>query len=162
MTAYCQALIIKGIPGFQPGRTNQMAEDDQSEPVDTVGPWTLKAVPTQTRQAVVRAAQRENLTVGQWLERRVREWTEAGSPVAVIAQARESSTPQSDSLAITERAIAAAVALAGAKGVPRDFRREANARLRDSLPAARVGDLEQPKLLAAPVANGALMDNLSQ
>ena len=34
------------------------------------------------------AARKEGLTVGQWLERRVREWTEAGSPIPVAAPAR--------------------------------------------------------------------------
>jgi hypothetical protein len=98
---------------------------DQNDPVDTVGPWSLKAVPTQTRQAVIRAAQRENLTVGQWLELRVREWTEAGSPVTV-------SEPQStgQDLALIERAVTAAVALASAPDVPVAFRRRANRLLR--------------------------------
>jgi hypothetical protein len=119
---------------------------DQNEPVDTVGPWSLKAVPTQTRQAVIRAAQRENLTVGQWLERRVREWTEAGSPVAV-------SEPQSTGhdLALIERAVTAAVALAGAPNVPVTFRRRANRLLREALPrpipGPRVAD--RPRLPSA-------------
>jgi hypothetical protein len=102
---------------------------DQNEPVDTIGPWSLKAVPTQTRQTVIRAAQRENLTVGQWLERRVREWTEAGSPVAVSEP-----QPTGHDLALIERAVTAAVALAGAPNVPVTFRRRANRLLREALP----------------------------
>jgi hypothetical protein len=55
-----------------------------AEPVvDQIAPWTIKACPVRTREIVVRAAQRENLTVGQWLERRVDEWEGAGSPVPV-------------------------------------------------------------------------------
>ena len=38
-------------------------------PIDTIGPWTIKAVPTETRNRVTVAARREGLTVGQWLER---------------------------------------------------------------------------------------------
>jgi hypothetical protein len=59
----------------------------ETDPVDTVAPWTIKAVPTATRDAVTKAARREGLTVGQWLERRVNEWEGAGSPVTVSSQA---------------------------------------------------------------------------
>jgi hypothetical protein len=55
----------------------------ETDPVDSVGPWTIKAVAKATRDAVTNAARREGLTVGQWLERRVAEWEDAGSPVAV-------------------------------------------------------------------------------
>jgi hypothetical protein len=104
-------------------------------PIDTVGPWTLKAVPTQTRQAVIRAAQRENLTVGQWLERRVREWTEEGSAVVVSETSSETRSPPHD-LDLIERAVTAAVALAGAPDVPKAFRQRANRLLREALPQA--------------------------
>ena len=55
----------------------------ETDPVDSVGPWTIKAVAKATRDAVTNAARREGLTVGQWLERRVAEWEDAGSPVAM-------------------------------------------------------------------------------
>jgi hypothetical protein len=42
-------------------------------------------VPTATRDAVTKAARREGLTVGQWLERRVNEWEGAGSPVVTVS-----------------------------------------------------------------------------
>ena len=48
------------------------------EPIDTMGPWTIKAVPTEIRNKVTAAARKEGLTVGQWLERRVNEWLEDG------------------------------------------------------------------------------------
>lgn len=49
--------------------------------LDAIAPWTVKALATRTREAITQAAQRENLTVGQWLERRVDEWLEQGSPI---------------------------------------------------------------------------------
>lgn len=55
----------------------------ETDPVDSVGPWTIKAVAKATRDAVTNAARREGVTVGQWLERRVAEWEDTGSPVAV-------------------------------------------------------------------------------
>jgi hypothetical protein len=54
------------------------------EPIDAIGPWTVKAVSTETRNRVTVAARKEGLTVGQWLERRVNEWLEDGGPVRVI------------------------------------------------------------------------------
>ncbi len=54
-----------------------------NDPVDTVAPWTIKAVAVRTRETVIAAARREGLTVGQWLERRVREWEDAGGPTHV-------------------------------------------------------------------------------
>lgn len=56
---------------------------DDRQPVDSVAPWTIKAVATSTREAIIKASRREGLTVGQWLERRVAEWEGEGSPVAV-------------------------------------------------------------------------------
>src|SRR4051794_39228400 len=52
-------------------------------PTDTVAPWTIKSVSTATREAVIVAARKEGLTVGQWLEKRVGEWLEDGGPVVV-------------------------------------------------------------------------------
>lgn len=85
---------------------------DEREPVDTVAPWTIKAVAKSTRDAVTLAARREGLTVGQWLERRVEEWEGQGSPVPVH---HDSSQPPPPYLA---NLIEAARALAKDAGVP--------------------------------------------
>jgi hypothetical protein len=55
--------------------------DDAPAPVDSMSPWTIKSVSTATRDAVTKAARKEGLTVGQWLEKRVAEWLEDGEPV---------------------------------------------------------------------------------
>lgn len=52
-------------------------------PTDTVAPWTIKAVPTELRNRVIKAARQEGLTVSQWLERHVNEWLDEGGPVHV-------------------------------------------------------------------------------
>ena len=57
------------------------------------------------------AARKEGLTVGQWLERRVREWTEAGSPIPVAA-------PPAASLGELAQLMLAARGLAEAANVP--------------------------------------------
>jgi hypothetical protein len=51
------------------------------DPIDAMAPWTIKSVSTATRNAINAAARRENLTVGQWLEKRVSDWEGEGSPV---------------------------------------------------------------------------------
>ena len=56
-----------------------------TEPLDTIAPWTIKAVSTQTRKAVTTAAQKEGVTVGQWLDKRVAEWLEDGQPTHIAA-----------------------------------------------------------------------------
>lgn len=82
-----------------------------SDPVDSAAPWTIKSLSVSTREAIVAAARREGLTVGQWLERRVAEWEADGSPMPVAGI----SAPNLGDLA---QAWQAARALADAAGVP--------------------------------------------
>lgn len=82
-----------------------------SDPVDTAAPWTIKSISVATREAVTKAARREGLTVGQWLEKRVAEWEAEGSPVPMPS----GSAPNLGDLA---QAMQAARALADAAGVP--------------------------------------------
>ena len=85
------------------------------DPVDTAAPWTIKSVSVATREAVTKAARRENLTVGQWLERRVAEWESEGSPVPVSSPAPGGPVPNLGDLA---QAWQAARALAEAASIP--------------------------------------------
>jgi hypothetical protein len=43
------------------------------DPIDKMQPWTIKSMSTEARDMAVIAARREGLTVGQWLERVIRE-----------------------------------------------------------------------------------------
>jgi hypothetical protein len=63
-------------------------------PVDAMGPWTIKAISTETREAVIKAARKEGLTVGQWIERRMREWITDGEPVRVSPGRAESASAE--------------------------------------------------------------------
>jgi hypothetical protein len=105
---------------------------DQGEPIDTMAPWTIKALPTRTREAITTAARREGLTVGQWLERRVVEWEGQGSPVQVSA-------PASHTLGELAQAMHAAQAVAVAAGVevPAAFARDALLTVRRAMREAR-------------------------
>ena len=54
-----------------------MSDDDAlSGTTDTVRPWTIKAISTQARDQAIAAARGDGVNVGQWLERRIREWAE--------------------------------------------------------------------------------------
>ena len=43
------------------------------DPIDTIQPWTIKAMATEARNMAIAMARNENLTVGQWLEKVIRE-----------------------------------------------------------------------------------------
>lgn len=120
-----------------------------SEPVDAVGPWTIKAVPTRTRLAATEAARKEGLTIGQWLERRVDEWLSDGSPVRLGAGPGVSSF---QGLADLAQAMDAARALADAAGVkvPPALARESLALVRQATRAARGLPPQLPRPRALP------------
>jgi hypothetical protein len=101
------------------------------DPVDTVAPWTIKAVPTDTRNKVIVAARKEGLTVGQWLERRVNEWLEDGSPVPQM-----NGSPASSSIEDLCRLTEAAAKLAASrkdKHLPNNLAGLLSRRLREAL-----------------------------
>ena len=51
----------------------------ESPPVDTTGPWTIKSFPTEERRWIVRTAEEQHITVGQWIEQQVKACR--GNPV---------------------------------------------------------------------------------
>jgi len=58
-----------------------MADDDALiSSTDSLGPWTIKVMPKSIRDMTVAAARDEGLTVGQWLERVIRERVAEGRP----------------------------------------------------------------------------------
>lgn len=118
------------------------------DPVDTAAPWTIKSVSVATREAVTKAARRENLTVGQWLERRVAEWEGEGSPVPVSSPA-----PNLGDLA---QAWQAARALADAAGipVPPHLVRDAFATVKRATRQARGLPLPAPRPKLPPAIEG--------
>jgi len=50
------------------------------EQIDTIVPWTIKAIPVEIKDRAIAAARSENVTVGQWLTRRIEEWLADGGP----------------------------------------------------------------------------------
>lgn len=82
-----------------------------NEPVDLMKPWTIKSIPTRVIEGINAAARRNNLTVGQWVEKRFDEWEGADSPA-------QSGGALSDLNALMH----AAAALATVTKLPREVR----------------------------------------
>lgn len=122
------------------------------DPVDAMGPWTIKSIPTRTRNKVNAAARRENLTVGQWIEKRVDDWEADGAPVRTPAAPAPAGnlTEIADMLrATTEAAQAAGIPL------PKTVARQSFAIL-DGVQRAMLGKpprSPRPPRLAAPTAD---------
>jgi hypothetical protein len=121
-----------------------------SDPVDLMKPWTIKSVSTQTQATVLAAARRENLTVGQWLEKRVGEWETSGSP-----EPRDLPPPPDLPALLT-----AAGALAAHARLPGEVRSLINQMARDAqgLPRRKPGKLNghaTPALIETAADEGA-------
>ena len=55
-----------------------MGETDETlETTDRVKPWTVKGIPPEERNAAIAAAEREGLTIGEWLTRAIRTQVQA-------------------------------------------------------------------------------------
>lgn len=112
-----------------------MADDDDR--------WTVRGVTKAVRDAAGEAAQRRKVTVGAWLSRAIDREINAEREPLDLTLPRTPADKTADMadthtrLALIERAVASAVALAGAPEVPTGFRRRANRLLRESLPDAR-------------------------
>ncbi len=93
------------------------------EPIDLMKPWTIKSAPNATREAVTEAARKAGLTVGQWLEKRVTEWTDAGSPERVPTSSKASGgSAETQEIADLVALMNAAAALAAVTKLPSEVR----------------------------------------
>ena len=70
-----------------------MDDDALQGALDAAKPWTIKSVGTGTRDRAIAAARREGITVGQWLDRRMREWeAQAGQPAVSLSPPSQADT----------------------------------------------------------------------
>ena len=98
-----------------------MSETDEApETTDRVKPWTIKGIPPEERNAAIAAAEREGLTIGEWLTRAIRTQVQADHrsdrlPTVVDPPPSLASDRQSD-LADLERVVDLAQKLAAANG----------------------------------------------
>jgi len=124
-----------------------------SESLDSIAPWTIKSISSKTREVATTAARKEGITVGQWLEKRVSEWLEAGSPISIPLA--PSTAPQAPAglagLAELAQLIDATRQLAEAAKVPvpSTLAREAFAALRSELRKGKPAPAPRARLALA-------------
>src|SRR3954451_7885155 len=125
--------------------------DETSETTDRVKPWTVKAIPTEERNAAIAAAEREGLTIGEWLTRAIRTQVQADHrsdrlPVVTEIPASAKADRQSD-LSDLERMITLAEKIASANGqpIPPGITRATYALMRDHLRDIRANRTSSPR-----------------
>lgn len=135
-----------------------MDEEVDRTPTDTMAPWTIKSVSTATRDTVVTAARKEGLTTGQWLERRVREWTENGSPTRIATSLPASSDLVGSVDQMVEKAITLSSLPPEQKADPlvQEARRLVRAVMIGLRKAGRPMPAEAPRLAAPSPASAAV------
>jgi hypothetical protein len=119
-------------------------DQEQDQDLGPAEPWQIRQFPRRLRLELTEQARQERVSVGELLTRLVVAARDAGWQFDLAAEP----LPAVDTmtrLALVERAVAAAVSLAGAPDVPKAFRSRANRLLRDSLP----GGPRQPPPTAA-------------
>src|SRR6476646_6751810 len=100
-----------------------MSETDEVvDTTDRVKPWTIKGIAPEERNAAIAAADREGLTIGEWLTRAIRTQVQADHrsdrlPVVAEIPASVMADRQSD-LADLERLVSLSEKLATANGQP--------------------------------------------
>lgn len=120
------------------------ADEVLSGAVDATRPWTIKSVATETRDLAITAARKEGLTVGQWLERRMRQWSEEdgfaphipGHSASAIISAPVDH-PRQTTLDAAEQAVGLLKQLLDIPGLPESVLRLAYTVLRERLRAAK-------------------------
>src|SRR3569832_1698623 len=95
---------------------------EATDTTDRVKPWTIKGIPPEERNAAIAAAEREGLTIGEWLTRAIRTQVQAdhrSDRLLVVTEipASAKGDRQSD-LADLERMITLAEKIASANGQP--------------------------------------------
>src|SRR4051812_22517005 len=118
---------------------------EAADTTDRVKPWTIKGIAPEERNAAIAAAEREGLTIGEWLTRAIRTQVQTDHrsdrlPVPLDPPANLPSDRQSD-LADLERVVELAKTLASANGepIPATITRATYSLMREHLKALRAG-----------------------
>jgi hypothetical protein len=95
-----------------------MDHDDVVGAMDPTRPWTIKAISIEVRDMAIGAARKEGLTVGQWLEKRVREWCgdsngQPGSALVVHAGGQVAPATMVAKIEATSQLVRLAIEIAG-------------------------------------------------
>ncbi len=110
-----------------------------------IKPWTVKGIAPEERSAAIAAADRQDMTIGEWLTRAIRTQVQADhqadrAPVPIGYAGIPSSDRQSD-LSDVERMIALArlIAEVNKSPIPRSITRATHSIMREHLSAIKAG-----------------------
>jgi hypothetical protein len=123
--------------------------DEASETTDRVKPWTVKGIAPEERNAAIAAADREGLTIGEWLTRAIRTQVQADHrsdrlPATLDPPSPSWSDRQAD-LADLERLVSLSEKLATANGqpIPSTITRATYSLMREHLRSLKVSRTSQ-------------------
>jgi len=136
------------------GRTDRQGKSDRMSETIEIGdgaervrPWTVKGIAPEERNAAIAAADREGVTIGEWLSRAIRTQVQADrrsdrSPV-VLEEAVRREADQGTDLADLERMIALAkqIAEVNKTTIPTGITRATHGLLRKRLKALQGGQI---------------------
>ena len=118
-------------------------ESVHEEALDRVKPWTVKGIAPEERNAAIAAADRADMTIGEWLSRAIRSQVQSDhqadrAPVPVGNAGISPSDRQSD-LSDVERMIALArqIAEVNKSPIPRSITRATHSIMREHLGSIR-------------------------
>src|SRR3954449_112188 len=126
---------------------------EAGDTTDRVKPWTIKGIPPEERNAAIAAAEREGLTIGEWLTRAIRTQVQADHrsdrlPVVTEIPASVTADRQSD-LADLERLVSLSEKLAAANGqpIPETITRATYSLMREHLRSLKASQTSQGRSL---------------
>src|SRR3954466_13112420 len=124
---------------------------EADDTTDRVKPWTIKGIAPEERNAAIAAAEREGLTIGEWLARAIRTQVQADHrsdrlPVVTEIPASVKADRQLD-LADLEQMIDLAQKIASANGqpIPPGITRATYALMRDHLRDIKTSRTASPR-----------------
>src|SRR3954453_812287 len=94
---------------------------EAADTTDRVKPWTIKGIAPEERNAAIAAAEREGLTIGEWLTRAIRTQVQADHRSDRLPVVADPPFPKADrqaDLADLERMITLAEKIAATNGEP--------------------------------------------
>jgi hypothetical protein len=122
---------------------------EAGDATDRVKPWTVKGIAPEERNAAIAAADREGLTIGEWLTRAIRTQVQADHrsdrlPIVTEIPASVTADRQSD-LADLERLVSLSEKLAAAIGqpIPATITRATYSLMREHLKALKASRTSQ-------------------
>ena len=123
---------------------------EAGDTTDRVKPWTIKGIAPEERNAAIAAAEREGLTIGEWLTRAIRTQVQADHrsdrlPVALDPPLASKGDRQADLADLERITLAEKIASANGQPIPPGITRATYALMRDHLRDIKAGRTASPR-----------------